>query len=62
MMETKMLLTVEEMARALDVSRPMAYQLVHTDGFPTIHIGRAIRIPRDGLAAWIEEHSGEQVL
>ena len=58
MIDTKTTLTVEEMADALQISRPKAYELVHAvDGPPVLHIGRAIRIPADGLRLWIERQS-----
>ena len=51
----KAVLSVEEMGEVLGISRPTAYELVHAvDGPPVIRIGRCIRIPADGLKAWME--------
>lgn len=51
-------LTVEEMGAVLHLSRPKAYELVHSeDGPPVVRIGRCIRIPTDGLTAWLERQS-----
>lgn len=58
MVETKTALTVEQMADELQISRPKAYQLIHAvDGPPVLRIGRCVRIPIDGLHAWIERQS-----
>lgn len=56
----KALFTVEEMGAYLGIGRSIAYELVHAkDGPPVIRIGRCIRVPRDGLMAWIESQSGK---
>lgn len=53
-------MSVDEMAKALGVSRPTAYQLANSADFPVIRIGRRIRIPVAGLERWIEEQSSAQ--
>ena len=54
----KAVFTVEEMGEYLGVGRSVAYELVHAvDGPPVIRIGRCIRIPADGLKAWMERQS-----
>lgn len=50
------LLTVEELQEYLKISRSKAYELANTVGFPTLRIGRAIRIPKDKLEEWIKEN------
>lgn len=52
--ELPLLLTVEELTRTLRISRTMAYELVNRRDFPAIHIGRAIRVPREALFQWLE--------
>ena len=52
-------LTVEQVQKILGISRVKAYELVHTAGFPTIRIGRAIRVPREALMRWLDEQKGE---
>ena len=54
------MISVDELAKAFDVSRPTAYQLAHSAGFPAIRIGRRILIPVSGLERWIEEQSSAQ--
>ena len=53
------ILTVEQLQDFLGISRPKAYELVHTKGFPTVRIGRAIRVPREALMRWIDEQKRE---
>lgn len=49
------LLTVEETANILRISKSRVYELSHHNDFPAIRSGRQIRIPRDRLFEWIEE-------
>lgn len=52
------LLTVEEAARYLSLSRSKTYQLIRSGVLPTIRIGlRSRRISRSVLLAWIEENT-----
>ena len=54
----KKVLTVEEMGAYLGVGRTSAYELVHAEnGPPVVRIGRCIRVPVDGLKAWLERQS-----
>ena len=58
MFDTKTTLTVEQMADELQISRPKAYELIHAvDGPPVLRIGRCVRVPADGLQAWIQRQS-----
>ena len=52
--ELPVILTVEQMARTLQLSRARSYQLVRRPGFPVVRFGRAIRIPRDALVRWLD--------
>ena len=54
------ILTVEQLQDFLGISRPKAYELVHTKGFPTVRLGRAIRVPREALMRWLEEQKGQE--
>jgi excisionase family DNA binding protein len=49
--ELPLLLTVEEAAQVMRLSRNGAYNAVADGVIPSIRIGRTIRIPRDALAA-----------
>ena len=46
-------LNAEQVAQVLGISRSGAYQLMHSDGFPTLRIGKRMVVPRDQLFCWI---------
>jgi len=50
--DTPALLTVRELLR---IGLRQAYELVNDDGFPSIRVGRTIRIPRTALEAWMTD-------
>ena len=54
-----LMLSVPEVANLLGISRAGAYELVKTDGFPSLTIGSRIIVPRDKLIAWIDEQSAK---
>lgn len=50
---------VDELAEALGISKPTAYELCNREDFPAIRVTpRRIIIPVDGLQRWLEEQSG----
>lgn len=51
------ILTVEQMAEVLQISRSYAYQLAHQRGFPVVRLGRVLRVPRAALEAWLEKQA-----
>ena len=48
-------LTADQLAQALGISRAGAYQLMHSKGFPTIRIGKRMVVPKEQLLVWLEE-------
>ena len=58
---TPMSLTVDEMAKELNISRTTAYELVKQDGFPAFRIGRKVLVNRRGLQRWMDEGGTENV-
>lgn len=38
-------------------ARTRTYALLRSGEIPVIRVGRAVRVPRDGLCRWIDEHS-----
>ena len=56
--QQKLTLTVDELTKELHISRPTAYELVNTEGFPSFKIGNRILISRKGLEEWIERQCG----
>lgn len=53
------LLTVEEIQKVFSCGRRQAYELVNSEGFPNLRIGRKILVPEDELTVWIKKHIGK---
>lgn len=51
---------VDELAATMGISRPKAYELVNTEGFPIIRVGRRIRIPVSAFQHWLEVQASER--
>lgn len=49
------MLTISQVALALNISRTSAYELAHCKSFPAMLIGSRIIVPRDRLIGWINE-------
>lgn len=47
------LLTVPKIAKLLNISRSKAYSLIKDPTFPTIRIGKCIRIRKSDLENWL---------
>ena len=47
------LLTMEQVAKLLKISRSKAYSLTKDKSFPVIKIGKCIRIPKNELFLWL---------
>lgn len=56
----KLTIGVDELAATLGISRPKAYELVSTEGFPIIRVGRRIRIPVSAFEHWLEVQARER--
>ena len=52
-----LMLSVPDLTDALGISRARAYELVKSEGFPALHIGNRILVPKDELVAWIKENT-----
>jgi excisionase family DNA binding protein len=55
--EQPLLLRIPEVARTLGIARSLAYEMARDGRLPAIHIGKAVRVPRRRLEAWIDERS-----
>lgn len=51
-------LNANQLAAALGISRAGAYQLLNTESFPTLRIGKRLLVPKDKLIDWIEQNTG----
>ena len=52
-----LMLSVPDLTEALGISRAGAYELVKSEGFPALHIGNRILVPKEELVAWIKENT-----
>ena len=52
-----LMLSVPDLTKALGISRAGAYELVKQEGFPSLHIGNRILVPKDELIAWIKRNT-----
>ena len=51
-------LNLRHVQEVLGISRPKVYELAHSQGFPTVRIGRSIRVPRQLFLRWLEGQTG----
>lgn len=48
------LLRISEACHVSSVCRSRGYQFVHDGTWPSVRIGKSIRVPYDGLMEWID--------
>lgn len=48
-------LNAQQVADVLGVAKNTAYTLMHSESFPTIHIGRRMVVPKTQLLRWMED-------
>jgi predicted DNA-binding transcriptional regulator AlpA len=48
---------VKELKDFLGISRAGAYQLLHREDFPTLHIASRMLVAKDKLLAWMEQNT-----
>lgn len=58
--ELPLMLKVVQVAAVLGISRAGAYELVHSEGFPTLKIGSRIVVPKDKLREWIDTNTTQK--
>ena len=51
------LMNVDDVARALGMSRSLVYQMVSRRELPVVRIGRSVRIPAAALEAWVHQRT-----
>jgi excisionase family DNA binding protein len=52
-----LLLKAEEVAKLLGMGRTKVYEMMGAGELPVVRIGSAVRVPRQRLLDWIEEHT-----
>ena len=58
----KLAISVPEMAKLLSISKPTAYALARSEGFPAFQVGGRTLVSVPGLMAWVQRASTEEVL
>ena len=53
-----LMLNVQMIADVLGISRSKAYELVSSDGFPSLKLGNRIIVPREQFMEWVREQTG----
>jgi excisionase family DNA binding protein len=53
----RLLLRLPEAAVVLGLGRSTVYELVQRGELPSVHVGRAVRIPAMALRRWVEQRS-----
>ena len=48
-------LNADQVAAVLGISRAGAYNLMRSEGFPTLRIGSRMVVPKDKLLAWLDK-------
>jgi excisionase family DNA binding protein len=51
------LLRPEEVREALGLSRTVVYGMIASGELPVVRVGRAVRVPREGLERWVRERT-----
>ena len=52
--------SVSEVAAVLGISQAGAYELVRTDGFPSLKVGSRIVVPKEKFIEWIDENTAKK--
>lgn len=58
--ELPLMLSVPEVAAVLGLSQAGAYELVRTDGFPSLKVGSRIVVPKEKFIEWIDENTAKK--
>ena len=60
--ELPAVLTAVELAAFLGISQSGAYNLMHSEGFPTLVVGRRMMVQKEKLRMWCEEHNDTGII
>ena len=50
-------LNAAQLAEVLGIAKSSAYQLLHSEGFPTLRIGRRMLVQKDKLLLWMDKNT-----
>jgi predicted DNA-binding transcriptional regulator AlpA len=54
-----MVMQVEDLQKALCISRNIAYKLMDSNGFPSMRIGRRRVVPIEAFNKWLMQYAGK---
>ena len=55
--ELPLVLNVSDVASIMAISKVSAYELVKSNGFPVVRVGRRIKIPKAAFVEWLNDQS-----
>jgi excisionase family DNA binding protein len=55
--DVPLLLKADEVAKMLGLGRTKVYEMMSAGELPVVRIGTRVRVPRQKLLNWIEEHT-----
>lgn len=55
-------ITVDQMAKRMQIARQTAYQVVKIEGFPCFYIGKRIMISEQLFSEWVKKQSDIQAV
>lgn len=58
--ELPLMLSVPEVAAVLGISQAGAYELVRTEGFPSLKVDSRIVVPKEKFIEWIDENTAKK--
>ena len=50
-------LNSNSVSKVLGVSSSSTYELIHTEGFPTLRIGSRMVVPKEQFIQWVSAHT-----
>lgn len=56
------LLTVKDIQNRIGCGRSKVYEVVNSNGFPKIKIGKQFYVPEDEFNKWVSRHIGKEIL
>lgn len=59
--ELPLMLSVQDVAIVLGISKTSAYELVRSKGFPVLKIGSRLVVPKDKFREWVEQNTGGSI-
>ncbi|EFH85655.1 helix-turn-helix domain-containing protein [Ktedonobacter racemifer] len=57
----QLLLTIPQVAKALNLGRTKVYELIEKENLPVQRFGRAIRVSQEDLVLWLKERQAKDV-